>query len=1104
MVVLLAEEVVLHPDDRAVGQSQLTTFRQWCEARTGQNLPDHAAMDRFSVKEFRSFWRLFLEWCELPRNGAVEPVCVGDVCETARFFPDLRLNYAECLLAGAPDQPVLTACHAGGSRDRFTRGALRVAVARLATSLQQLGVRRGDHVVAIARNNAEAVIAALATAALGATFASCAPDMGVPAILARFAPLEPVVLLGCLRAEPWDLGVPVAERVAGAAAGLPGLAAIISLDNGSLPAGERTVPLHRLADLLRDAVGGEDRPGWLRHPFNQPLFTMFSSGTTGPPKCIQHGAGGTLLEHVKEHRLHCDFAPGDKLFFQTSCGWMMWNWQLSALASGVELVLYDGPLEVPETFWRIVAEERVTVFGTNPAYLDFCEKAGLSPGRVFDPSALRAMLSTGSILYPRQYDWVRDEVKAAMPLQSISGGTDIIGCFVLGNPDLPVHRGEAQCRSFGLDVRSLPPPDDPEGRIGELVCANPFPSRPLGFHGDTDGTRFHAAYFAQNPGFWTHGDLIEATPHGGWRLHGRSDEVLNVRGIRIGTAEIYRILADIEEIREAMAVEQKTEEEASGSRMVLLVVLREGLALDNMLAKHIRSELARCGSPAFVPARIAQVDALPVTFSGKRSEAAARDAVNSRPVRNRDALQNPECLETIAKHPAVLAPAAVRVSRAPAPDRRAIPDGDRLRQELQAICEHVLGVSPIGWSDNLLGLGAHSLAVVNLLLEIEGYAGRPMPLLAFLSAPSVEGLATVLSIGAEAMAAQQTGWGPDDQEPACRFLEEAFPRVKAATWRNNVNRHLMSPLLTRARRFYRNRHVGRFRRELAAGHPLKLEEVEAVLDQLRVGSGDRLSIHSHSVVLAQIQGGIPALLEHLKERVTPRGMLWMTTSPFCGSMSEYAATDPIFDVRRTPSQMGLINEVFRRSRGTTRSVHPTHPVALWGSDAEEWAAGHEEDPVPFHLKGPYGRLYRNGGKVLFMELDGSHLTEIHIVEGILRDQFPVKAYLERPADMRVVDWRGQQRRVSVFLHNPVFGAQIDPRHCYPEMERLGIVKRVYLRGYIPFVLVDVTPMVDYFLARVSHGRDYYHWTSGIGYLRGFLERLEGNAPPAAAPPANST
>lgn len=790
----LSEEVVFCPDDQAVAHSQLTAFRRWCEARTGQYLPDHAAMDRFSVAEFRSFWRLFLEWSDLPRDGMLDPVCVGDACETTRFFPDLRLNYAECLLTGSPEQPVLTAYHACGRRDRFTRGALCVAVAGLATSLQRLGVRRGDHVAAIARNNAEAVIAALASAAIGATFASCAPDMGVPAVLARFGPLEPVVLFGCLRPELWDQGVPVAERVAGVAAGLQGLAAIVALDNGSLPADERTVPLHRLADLLREAVGAEDRFGWPRHSFNQPLFTMFSSGTTGAPKCIQHGAGGTLLEHVKEHRLHCDFRRGDKLFFQTSCGWMMWNWQLSTLASGVEIVLYDGPLEGPDTFWRIVAEECVTVFGTNPAYLHFCENAGIAPGRVFDFSALRAVLSTGSILYPRQYDWVRSQVKAGIPLQSISGGTDIIGCFVLGNPNLPVHRGEVQCRSLGLDVRSLPQSDGLGTRIGELVCANPFPSRPLGFHGDVNGTRFHAAYFAQNPGFWTHGDLIEATPRGGWRLHGRSDGVLNVRGIRIGTAEIYRILGDIEEILEAIAVEQQAEEEPGGTRMVLLVVLREGLMLDDALAKHIRAELTRCGTPALVPARIAQVEAVPVTFNGKQSEAAARDAVNGWPVRNRSALQNPECLDAIAKHPVLRPPlAAINASPGPTLGRGVIPAGDRLRRDLQAICERVLNVLHIGWSDSLFGFGADSLALVTLLLEIEVYAGHRLPLSALLSAQSIEGLAKALSGDAAAVAPQRAGWSgphlravyPDDWEQVCRFLEEAFREsgLKATSWR---------------------------------------------------------------------------------------------------------------------------------------------------------------------------------------------------------------------------------------------------------------------------------------------------------------------------------
>jgi acetoacetyl-CoA synthetase len=411
---------------------------------------------------------------------------------------------------------------------------------------------------------------------------------------------------------------------------------------------------------------------------------------------------------------------------------------------------------------------------------------------VFDLSALRAVLSTGSILYPRQYDWVAHHVKATMPLQSISGGTDIIGCLVLGNPNLPVHRGEVQCRSLGLDVRALPPADDPRARIGELVCANPFPSRPLGFHRDTDGSRFHQTYFAQNPGFWTHGDLIEVTPHGGWRLHGRSDGVLNVRGIRIGTAEIYRILGDVVEILEAMAVEQRAEHEPGGSRIVLLLVLRPGVVLDGALARRIRSELARCGSPAFVPARIVQVAALPVTFNGKRSEAAARDAVNGLPVRNHEALQNPDCLDAIANHPA-LAPSP-KSSAAP-PESTAgslFENRDRLCEELQAICERVLDLSPIGWSDNLLELGVDSLALVNLLLEIERRTGRRLSLPGLLAGPSIDEMARTLLLGSDGEKLRTFPRSgprvrparPEDREEIYRFLESAFPRsgIEASGW----------------------------------------------------------------------------------------------------------------------------------------------------------------------------------------------------------------------------------------------------------------------------------------------------------------------------------
>ncbi len=754
MAVRLPNPIFL-PHSDTIASSQMTAFIRYCEAATSRTFADYSSFEAFSVKDFRLFWRLFLLWSGLVCEGQLDPVCLDDSCESASFFPNVRLNYTEVLFAdrlGSEDRPALTACHGNGRTERLSRRELRESALRLAASLRRLGVCQGDRVVAVARNGSEAIIAALATAALGATFSSCSPDMGAFAILTRLAPLEPVVLMGHLRPEPWDIGIPVADRLAEVEAGLPTLRAVVAFDKEPAPRGLRK-PLYRFSDLILQAAD-DDEFKWRRFPFNEPLFILFSSGTTGQPKCIVHGAGGTLLEHVKEHRLHCDLKQGDKLFFQTSCAWMMWQWQLSALASEAELVLYDGPIEGAETLWRLVASERVTVFGTNPAYLQFCEEAGFAPKDTFDLGALRAVLSTGSILYERQYDWVRDSV-SDLPLQSISGGTDIIGCFVLGSPNLPVYRGEAQCRSLGLDVRALPPADEPSAPIGELICANPFPSRPLGFYGDATHSRFHEAYFNQNPGVWTHGDLIETTPQGGARLHGRSDGVLNIRGIRVGPAEIYRILRDISDVVEAMAVEQQAEEELGGVRMVLLVVLREGVVLDDRLAARIRSELARRGSNALQPARIVQVHELPVTHNGKRSEAAARDAVNGRRIKNREALRNPECLEVIANHPIVRTGAAIGVTSGTENSNASITAAgvhkvdqpklrDQLEHELKQICERVLRQSPISRRDNFFELGGHSLMVLSLFKEIRALTHSDLPLAAFFRAPTIESLTTLI------------------------------------------------------------------------------------------------------------------------------------------------------------------------------------------------------------------------------------------------------------------------------------------------------------------------------------------------------------------------
>ncbi|MFN0061494.1 MAG: acetoacetate--CoA ligase [Myxococcaceae bacterium] len=642
-----ASEPVYVPSGDAIASSQMTAFTRFVETRIGVSFTDAAAFHAFSAKNFRQFWGLFLEWSGLEVTGSREPVCEGDSIEKAKFFPGLRLNYAANLLrqVSPDDAPAVTSCNEAGSIVRLTRRELRERVLSVAAGLRAQGISSGDRVVAIAKNDANAVVACLATAAVGAVWSSVSPDLGAESILARFEQLEPKVLFASMTYSDHGRTVDVSARVQQVVAGLKTLRLAAVLGDGALSGSDKQpVACTSLQELVTKPGGSLQELELF--PFNHPLFILFSSGTTGRPKCIMHGAGGTLIEHCKEHRLHTNLSPSDKLYFHTTCSWMMWNWLLSALAVGTEIVLYEGSVSYPDAdaLWQLAAREKITAFGTSPAYLQSIAMAGLEPAKICDLSSLRLLMTTGAILPDTAFDWVRSSV-GQIPVHSISGGTDIIGCFLLGNPNLPVYAGELQAKSLGLDVRPLGATDNEA--IGELVCANPFPSRPLGLYGDATGEAFHATYFSQNPGMWTHGDRFEWTARGSGRIHGRSDGVMNIRGVRIGPAEVYSALADIETIVEGMAVERRDEEESGEGRLLLLLTLAPGVALDAPLATRVRESIIRRCSRAHAPDIIVQVPELPVTHNGKRAERAARDAANGDPVANIDALRNPGAIDGI-------------------------------------------------------------------------------------------------------------------------------------------------------------------------------------------------------------------------------------------------------------------------------------------------------------------------------------------------------------------------------------------------------------------------------------------------------------------------
>jgi len=629
------------PEQRA--RARLTHFIRQVTDRWDAGVHDYDTLYQFSISRPEQFWTSVWDVCGIIGEPGERVAIHMDRMPGAEFFPDARLNFAENVLRQRGGGPALIFNGENQRRRTISHDELRAEAGRFASALRAAGVRPGDRVGGYLPNLPEAIIAALGAAAIGAVWSSCSPDFGVQGVLDRFGQIQPRILVASdgyfYAGKVHDLRPKVAAVLEGLgsverAVIVPYVEEVASLDG-----------VHGAVTWSAFTAGHDSTPVFEPLPFNHPLYVLYSSGTTGIPKCIVHGAGGTLIQHLKEHQLHCDVQPGDRVFYFTTCGWMMWNWLVTALASRATLLLYDGSPFHPDgnVLFDFADDTRMTLFGTSARFIDAVHKAGLSPVDTHDLGSIRTMTSTGSPLVPESFDFVYEHVKRDIHLASISGGTDIVSCFVGGNPTGPVWRGEIQARALGMKVEVFDERGTPVvGEKGELVCTMPFPSMPIGFWNDPDGSRYHSAYFDVYPGVWRHGDWVELTGHGGVIIYGRSDAVLNPGGVRIGTAEIYRQVEQLDEIVESVAVGQAWEND---ERIVLFVKLRDGLVLDEELRGRIRRRIREHTSPRHVPARIVQVSEVPKTKSGKIVELAVREAVHGRHVANLEALANPEALD---------------------------------------------------------------------------------------------------------------------------------------------------------------------------------------------------------------------------------------------------------------------------------------------------------------------------------------------------------------------------------------------------------------------------------------------------------------------------
>jgi acetoacetyl-CoA synthetase len=633
------------PAPESIPALPISAFTAEARARSGRPLPGYDALHAWSIEDPGAFWGLVWDFCEVigQKGGRLAE---GSGIRGTRFFPDARLNFAENLLRKTGPATAIRFRGEDKVEREMSWDELRALVSRLQRAMRAAGVGIGDRVAAMLPNLPESAAIMLAAASLGATFSSCSPDFGERGVLDRFGQISPKLLFACDGYWYNGKAIEVAPKLAAIAAQLPSAEKIVVVTYlgkadkaaASTPRGE-TLAAFLLADVAAAPLA------FVPLPFDHPLYILFSSGTTGAPKCIVHGAGGTLLQHLKEHRLHSSLAPGEGLFYFSTLGWMMWNWLVSGLASGATLLLYDGSPFHPSgnVLFDYAEASGMAVFGTSAKFIDAARKAGLRPRDTHDLSQMRMLASTGSPLAAENFDYVYDAIKPDVHLASISGGTDIVSCFVLGVPTKPVYPGEIQGPGLGMAVDVFDETGRPiRGEKGELVCTRPFPSMPVRFWNDPDGAKYSAAYFERFPGVWAHGDFAEWTEHGGIVIHGRSDATLNPGGVRIGTAEIYAQVEGMPEVLEALAIGQDFENDV---RIVLFVRLAEGVKLTDELTAAIKSRIRAGASPRHVPAKIVAVADIPRTKSGKITELAVREVVHGREVKNKEALANPEALE---------------------------------------------------------------------------------------------------------------------------------------------------------------------------------------------------------------------------------------------------------------------------------------------------------------------------------------------------------------------------------------------------------------------------------------------------------------------------